>query len=129
MNINDVPQRYRKRIQIDPETGCWLWMGCKSKRGYVYIGFFGRNFLCHRFIFELLIGSVPQGFELHHKCKIRHCVNPDHLDVVTRLQHKTQHHITHCKKGHELTPENTFTWKHVRKCRICKSEARHRTYL
>jgi hypothetical protein len=88
--------------------------------------------------YELLIGEIPKGHELHHTCENRLCVNPDHLKPLTRKDHITKFspnhityinaHKTHCPQGHEYTEDNLvkylFKLNGRRSCLIC---ARKRT--
>ena len=70
-------------------NGCWNWTGNRTKpgaRGYGKFGVGQREIVAHRFAFELLVGPVPEGFEIDHICRNRHCVNPSHLRLVTRKQ-------------------------------------------
>jgi hypothetical protein len=123
--IEQLPERYRKRIEVDSVSGCWLWRGWRGgKKHYAYLGFCGHQVVAHRFLFELLVGPVPDGLDLHHECEVPHCVNPDHLKILTKLQHKDRHRriATHCKRGHELTPENTYSHGDNRACRLCRAE-------
>jgi hypothetical protein len=65
-------------IQI---TGfCWLWIGTVKDSGY---GQYKRSSIAHRVVYEALVGPIPEGLELDHLCKIKNCVNPDHLEPVT----------------------------------------------
>lgn len=62
------------------KSGCWLWNGHISKTtGY------GRNGpkSAHRVSFEFFKGKIPDGLQLDHLCRVRHCVNPDHLEPVS----------------------------------------------
>jgi len=74
-------------IVIDP-FGCWVW----AKHADVRCGY-GRMWdgekvrSAHAVYYERKYGPVPQGQELHHLCGQRLCVNPDHLQVVTRREH------------------------------------------
>ena len=125
VGFESLPLRFRNRIHIDSDTGCWLWAGSKKRRkrgAHGQVWFLGKMRTIHRVVFELLIGPVPTGLQLHHKCQVQHCCNPDHLKVLTALAHKQQHHKTHCPRGHELTPENTAICGQRRACRICSRE-------
>lgn len=106
---------------------CWIWKG--SSRGYYgQYQYKGRSYLAHRYVYELLVAPIPAGMTLDHLCRNRPCVNPDHLEVVSSriniLRGASPHAInarkTHCKRGHEFTPENTtFLKGGGRRCRIC----------
>jgi len=140
-NIQLLTDRYRKRIAIDPETECWLWQGKKSSTGRGSVRLMGRIVSTHRLFFELFIGPVPHGMELHHKCRVAHCCNPDHLSVVTRLSHRRLHgryrsanqEKSQCKRGHPFDSDNTYievkngaTRRH---CRTCRKEYARLYYL
>jgi hypothetical protein len=127
MSVETIPERFRRRILVDP-NGCWLWQGCRGRDGYGKLRFSGKCLLSHRFVFELLVGPVPIGFELHHKCEVRHCCNPDHLSILGHAEHRYLQRRTHCFRGYELTQENRFYFKtgiNVGKscCLICRREA------
>lgn len=50
-----------------------------------------RRYLVHRLMYRLFIGEVPEGMVIHHRCRTTDCVNPDHLELMTRSGH-TMHH-------------------------------------
>lgn len=77
---------YRDEYAIDEATGCWNWQGSIHKRtGYgQYSSPDTSERQAHRAIYERLRGPIPDGLELDHLCRNRSCVNPDHLDPVTR---------------------------------------------
>ena len=104
-------------------AGCWMWTGRQIK-GY---GQYGSR-LAHRVAYLLLVGPIPDGLEIDHTCRRPLCVNPAHLEPVTRAenQRRRSEAQTHCKHGHEFTPENTYRMRHGgRKCRACgAAEAR-----
>jgi len=64
-------------------TPCWIWRLAKDAHGYGRVGFEGRNRLAHRVYYEQRHGPVPNGKQLDHLCRVRACVNPDHLEPVT----------------------------------------------
>lgn len=71
-----------------------------------------RLYTVHRVAYELLVGDIPEDYEVDHLCRVRHCVNPAHLEAVTRAENmrRMPHQIrklTHCIRGHELK-EGTF---------------------
>lgn len=68
--------------------GCWLWTGSLSADGY---GVMlrrgpGRSNYAHRFAYETFVGPVPEGLELDHLCRVRACVNVEHLEAVTHVE-------------------------------------------
>jgi len=116
---------------------CWLWDGTIYKpQDYGYFGLRCKMKSAHRLSYETFIGSIPVGMELDHLCRVRHCVNPWHLEPVTHLENvrrgkgigaviaHAERSKTHCPKGHEYTPENTY--RHLsrgrypsRHCKAC----------
>ncbi len=86
----------------------------------------------HRFAFEMARGPVPEGLQLDHLCRVRHCVNPGHLELVTSRVNTLRGTSfsavnatkTHCPKGHPYSTENTHTdASNKRHCRVCNREA------
>lgn len=71
-------RRFLSKIIKDPQTGCWLWTGCKDKRGYGRFSVKGKNTLAHIYSYETFSGLKPTQY-LQHTCGINHCVNPAHL--------------------------------------------------
>jgi len=71
---------------VHPATGCWLWIGALADNGYGVAGIPGtsRARVAHLQSFVRSRGAVPAGLELDHTCRRRYCVNPDHLEPVTR---------------------------------------------
>lgn len=113
--------------RVDASGDCWEWQGPRA-RGYGRVSIDGRMRPAHRVAYETLVGPVPEGLVLDHLCRVRACVNPDHLEPVTNRENvlrgvgPTARHAvqTHCGKGHPFTPENTY-WseKAGRRCRAC----------
>lgn len=115
---------------VEESPGCWLWQK-PLDGGYGRIWVNGRHHLAHRYVYELLVGPIPDGLHLDHLCRVTNCVNPDHLEPVTCAENirrgtcpqQRRHKAPVCAAGHEFTPENTYRYKNRRKCRIC-----HRDY-
>lgn len=132
------------------ESGCWQYAGAPNPvNGYCAITIRGKGSPVHRVAYEIFIGPIPEGMEIDHLCHTRdldcpggidcphrRCVNPEHLEPVTRTENNRRslspsainRRKTHCTKGHEFTPENTVIRttqsptgpKRHRACRECE---------
>lgn len=83
-----LPAIDRLMAKVDKvETGCWLWTGSINRRtGYGSITVNDRAFLPHRVAYEALVGTIPPGLSIDHICRVRTCINPDHLRLATTKQ-------------------------------------------
>ena len=104
-----------------------------SEKGYGMVRTDGRTKRrAHRVMWERYKGKITPGMVLHHKCGNRRCVNPEHLEMVTRAQHLALHRgnligrdglSDRCGKEHEFKPENTYIRTGGgRVCRQCAKE-------
>lgn len=87
-----VGERFWLSIKRDGEGGCWIWEGAKLKNGYGRLKFNGGFRMAHRFAYEFLVAPIPKGMAIDHLCCRPLCVNPAHLDVVTRGENTKRHH-------------------------------------
>lgn len=111
-------------------NGCWKWTAARHVAGY---GAFSAGGYAHRESYRLFVGEIPDGLHIHHKCHNKWCVNPGHLEALTRKQHYGEAHFdkinaiaerrrtaTHCHNGHEFTLANTGINKFGRRwCKKC----------
>lgn len=104
---------------IDDSTGCWLWTGSVMPIGYGQLSVFGRNISAHRFSFELYKSSVPPGMDIDHLCRARKCVNPAHLEIVSRSTNLCRGHQA-IKNGAPRNPLNPYNKAHSKKLKESK---------
>src|SRR5438309_1895523 len=82
--------RFWDRAEPEPNTGCWLWTGSINSYGYGYISCSPNgerlrvNTAAHRIAFELATRTqIPKHLQIDHRCRVRCCINPQHLELVT----------------------------------------------
>ena len=113
--------------KVDKTDTCWLWTAALGVGGYgefrVTATLQGK---AHRWAWENLVGPIPEGLTIDHLCKIRRCVNPAHMELVTSAENALRGsgppaenaRKTHCKNGHPLTESTNGR----RLCRVCRNE-------
>lgn len=115
--------------KVSKTETCWLWQGKDNGDGYGTLETEGRRMYAHRYAYELLVGPIPVGLQIDHLCRVRHCVNPDHMETVTNKENTLrgenfiaqQARRTHCPKGHIYDLFNTRWWQGMRFCRTCQN--------
>lgn len=110
--------------QVNPSGVCWEWTGYLTE-GYGRFRVSADQMVgAHLWAYQWLIGPVPDGLELDHRCRNRCCVNPDHLEPVTKRVNILRGDAasarnarkTTCPQGHPYDDTNTA----VRRCRACR---------
>ena len=125
-----MEERIRRKIEV--VGSCWVWTASHDSKGYGQVRYGGKVRQAHRVVYTELVGPVPEGLELDHLCLVRDCVNPDHLEPVTRQENiaRSVHYNasrTHCKWGHELVGNNLYVSpKNSRECKTCRRHRRQR---
>ena len=117
---------------------CWEWPHARDWDGYgiIYLGKRegrGINARAHRVSWEITNRvPVPEGLQLDHLCKNPPCVNPAHLEPMTPLENvrrSSNAPRTHCQRGHEFTPENTYSraggGRNCRECALVRARRHH----
>ena len=86
-------------IVIDHDIGCWHWPGTIKKTGYGSVSFPGNwdnahhpPVEAHRYMFDTLVADIPYGLLIHHRCEVKDCWNPFHLEALTPKEHYARHH-------------------------------------
>lgn len=133
-----VLQRFFSYVVIT--DGCWFWRGGMSGRRGQRYGTFNINstgVMAHRFLYEQLVGPIPEGLTLDHLCRNTACVNPDHLEPVTNRENGLRGFTvaavnarkTHCPEGHPYDHIYKRPTGQARGCKQCLKVSRHNTYL
>lgn len=120
-----IDRFWAKVVWNGDEDECWTWEASKNCGGYGHFTAGGRHFSAHRFAYELLVGPIPEGLDLDHLCRVRNCVNPAHLEPVTRRENLLRGKTiqarnaakTHCPQGHPYWGDNLYI--DARGCRSC----------
>jgi hypothetical protein len=126
--------------RVDASGDCWLWQGSRLKSGYgsVRLPLINRTEYAHRYAWQTLVGPIPEGLQIDHRCRVRACVNPDHMEVVAPVDNVRRGYgssamrarQTHCKRGHLFSSENTYLIQgRWRGCKICRSLDLRARYL
>jgi HNH endonuclease len=133
---NRRPRRRRTHfwdyVEPEPNTGCWLWLGRITYAGY---GAWRRDGYAraHRYAYAMRYGAIPDGLTLDHRCRVRSCVNPAHLEPMTPREnilrgegHAARNALkTQCPRGHPydyIRKEGRYRW-----CRTCLKATREPT--
>jgi hypothetical protein len=76
------PERYEVR-DCGYLTPCWVWLNTLDPAGYGTMHRDHKMLRAHRVYYERAKGPIPDDLPLDHLCRVRPCVNPDHLEPVT----------------------------------------------
>jgi len=120
--VTPLPDRIWPKVH--KTESCWLWLGAHN-RGYAKLG----TLSIYRWTYEQLKGPIPAGLTIDHLCRVRGCVNPDHMEAVTAVENVMRSTApaalnakkTHCKRGHAFDAANTARSRNSRVCRACRS--------
>jgi hypothetical protein len=128
-------RRFEAKVERVTESGCWIWMAAITSGGYGLVKQDKRQRLTHRVAYEHWRGVIPLGQPLDHLCRVRCCVNPRHLEVVTARENSLRSETslaavnarkTECLNGHELVGDNLDPYHLARGERRCKQCSRAR---
>lgn len=125
--------------KVDAFGDCWEWTAYRDKDGYGILSFVpaGLSTRAHKFAWQTLVGPIPDGLELDHRCRNRGCCNPDHLEPVTHAENMRRSGLlgqwtrlaaknrTHCQRNHPYAGENLVMDSGSRRCRQCRNDGQN----
>jgi hypothetical protein len=125
--------RFWPKVNVRGIDDCWLWKGGLTGVGYGQFWNPPRAVGAHRFIYEMLVGPIPEGLHIDHLCRNRRCVNPAHLEAVEQgintMRGRSPMMIAHlagtCVAGHPAS--DSYRRKsngEVVYCRQCRADRR-----
>ena len=131
-----IEVRFWAKVDVRGDDDCWEWTGCRKPSGYgqLNLGKGKPRGAAYRLSYEWAKGPIPEGQVVMHSCDNPPCVNPAHLSVGTQRDNaldmvskgRSRMKQTHCKNGHERTPENLYdytpTGRNWRSCKPCALE-------
>ncbi len=128
-----LPEEERFWMRVDASGPCWLWTGAITKSGYGNFRLSGNHgpvVVAHRYAWENLVGPLEPGIQLDHLCRVRNCVNPDHLEPVTGrtnvLRGMSPGAVTYrtgvCSRGHVMADSARSRPNGRRSCWDCEKE-------
>lgn len=130
-----VEEKLLLNSRIDGQ--CWRWTRSHNPKGYGKLRVDRKVRHVHRFAYEIWVGPIPTWLEIDHRCRVRDCINPSHLEAVTHAENLRRGDTipainsrkTHCLRGHEFTPANimwqTQNGRKGRHCRRCANDLRN----
>lgn len=127
MDVVDLPNSLASKIELVPESGCWIWVASCHPDGYGKVYYDKKTCYAHRVVYALLRHPIQENLQIDHLCRVRCCVNPNHLEPVTAEVNRLRGYSmsvlnsrkTSCSQGHPLFGENLIVLPKERKCRAC----------
>lgn len=119
--------RFWSKVEKLPDApGCWLWTAALHSAGYGVINMRGLVLYAHRLSYTDRHGlDYYSPDHIHHRCHVRSCVNPNHLESMSFYQHIGLHGgeamtATHCRRGHSMEDAYVRPDTEARQCRTCR---------
>ena len=126
MSEETTTERLARKAVRDPATGCLIWRGTVTPKGYGRVCVAGRQRYAHRVAYELAVQPIADGLVLDHLCRNRACIEPTHLEPVTNRENLARGTALNaasiaafpdgrCGRGHALGPRRD-------ECLTCRAE-------
>lgn len=119
--------------KIKEVDGHWMWTASATGSRSTYPVFYpggdlgAKQVYAHRWIYEQVVGPIPEGYEVDHTCRRPMCVNPKCLEAVTQAENNRRNRLKVCRAGlHDLTDPDNLSWDakgRRRGCLPCKRKS------
>lgn len=128
-HFKQLPIEERVLLRSEWQGPCVVYLGERSKDGYGRIKVPGhKHTSVHRFMWERMVGPIPEGMQLDHLCRNEACWWHDHLRVVPprtnvlASQNPAARNARKllCSRGHPLTGDNLRMNGKRRQCKTCR---------
>jgi hypothetical protein len=128
-----VEARFWSKVRRAAPQECWEWQGSLNPAGYGTFSIDSKSYAAHRLSLFKSVLNPDAAKVCDHLCRNPRCVNPAHLELVTNRENVRRGIagmlnkikgalVTHCKRGHKYTPENTIPASGRRACRTCERD-------
>lgn len=128
--LKDI-ERFYNCVDVDEITDCHLWTGSIDPNGYGIFFINRESYRAHRVSWAINETAPDVTLTIDHLCRVRNCVNPEHLELVSLSEntHRMQiaNYRSHCPRGHELSGRNLIAamlQTSGRACRSCDNASR-----
>jgi hypothetical protein len=118
--------------KVDKTDLCWNWTAGLDAYGYGQFRYEGKTMKAHRLAWLFVNNNIDDNLSIDHICRNRKCVNPSHMELVTRGENVRRgkgadhwRNKTHCPSGHKYDDENTAIYSGRRNCKTCRREKYH----
>jgi hypothetical protein len=121
------PKPFEDKYVPEPNSGCWIWIGADDGGRYGNAWVNGKLVKAHRASYEMHRGPIPAGMQIDHLCRVKCCVNPDHLEAVTDAENRQRAKSWNpnrlkreCPEGHPYSGDNLHIRPNGnRRCKHC----------
>lgn len=123
--MQELRDRIAAKVDVDPDTGCWLWKASLGTKGYGQLYVNSRPIGAHRASYIAHVGPIPDGLHVDHICGRKTCVNPAHLQAITAEENVKLQSLrrSSCPNGHPHRPETTRWYRGYRRCLLCEKRS------